>query len=343
MKVLFIGGTGNISTACARLAADKGIELSLLTRGRSSGRVPERARLVPGDIRNESQTADLLRNREFDAVVEWVAYRPEHVETDIALFRGKTRQYVFISSASVYQKPPGHYLITESTPRANPFWQYAHEKIACEDRLIRACQEEGFPVTIVRPSLTYGETWLPCAIGGHDYTLIDRIRRGKKVIVHGDGQSLWVMTHNTDFAKGLVGLLGNPAACGEQYHITSDEVLTWDRIYQTMGDAIGIQPDLIHIPSDFIASFDRRIGAGLVGDKAYSVVFDNSKIKRAVPGFAATVSFSEGIRRCLDWFDSDEKRKVISEGINQVMDRIVTSYQSALPSVDRQIVDRECR
>jgi nucleoside-diphosphate-sugar epimerase len=331
VRVLFIGGTGNISEACTRLALEKGIELTLLTRGQSSRPCPAGARLLSGDIRDLRQTTESLRSEEFDAVVEWVAYRPEHIETDIALFRGRIRQYIFISSATVYVKPPIHYLITETVPRFNPFWQYAREKIACEDRLIRAFREEDFPSTIVRPSLTYGETWLPCAIGGHDYTLIDRIKKGKKIIVHGDGQSLWVMTHNTDFAKGLIGLLGNPAACGEPYHITSDEVLTWDRIYQTMGEAVGIEPNLVHVPSELIARYDERIGAGLLGDKAYSVVFDNSKIKQAVPGFRASVSFAEGIRRCLEWFDSNERRRGVSNGMNVTMDHIIASYERALP------------
>ncbi|HYK89891.1 MAG TPA: SDR family oxidoreductase [Acidobacteriota bacterium] len=328
MKVLFIGGTGNISTACTRLALDKGIELSLFTRGLSPRFAPEGARIISGDIRDTHQAAQ-LKDLDFDTVVDWVAYTLEDVERDLSLFRGRIRQYIFISSASAYRKPPLHYLISESTPIANPFWQYARDKIACEERLNRAFREEGFPACVVRPSLTYGETWLPCAIGGHDYTLVDRMKRGKKAIVHGDGQSLWVMTHNSDFAKGIIGLFGNPRTLGEQYHITSDEVLSWDQIYRIIGRAAGVEPDLIHIPSDFVRLFDERIGAGLLGDKAYSVVFDNSKVKAAVPGFQATVSFEEGIKRCLDWFDSDPNRKAITAGTNQVMDRIIERYESA--------------
>jgi nucleoside-diphosphate-sugar epimerase len=326
MKVLFIGGTGNISAACARLALDKGIELSLFTRGRSTQPMPAGVDIIRGDIRDREQAAAALKNREFDAVVNWVAYEPGHVETDIALFRGKTRQYVFISSASAYQKPPAHYLITEATPLANPFWQYARDKIACEETLKRAYREDGFPATIVRPSLTYGETWIPCAVGGHDYTVVDRMRKGQKIVVHGDGQSLWTMTHNTDFAKGLIGLLGNPVSIGEHYHITSDEVLTWDRIYRTIGHAAGVEPDLIHIPSDFINLFDAKMGASLLGDKAYSVVCDNTKIKTAVPGFRATVSFAEGIKGSLAWFEADPGRKTVSEAANQMMDRIIQAY-----------------
>ncbi len=331
MKVLFVGGTGNISTACTRLALERGIELTLFNRGVSRAGSSPRAMLIHGDIRDTQKARALLQGREFDTVVDWVAFEPAHVEADIALFRGRTRQYVFVSSASAYQKPPESHLITEDTPLSNPFWEYSREKIACERILDRAFLESGFPVTIVRPSLTYGETWIPAAIGGHDYTLIDRMKRGKDVIVHGDGQSLWVLTHNTDFAKGLVGLLGCEAAIGEHYHITSDEVLTWDRIYRTMGAAAGVEPRLVHIPSELIRAYDARIGDGLLGDKAYSAVFDNTRIKRAVPGFEASVSFTQGIRACLDWFDADPARKTIDGRINRLMDGIVEAYRKAWP------------
>jgi len=331
MRVLFIGGTGNISTACTKLALERGIDISLFNRGISPGEVPRGANLIRGDIRDERQAALALGRLEFDAVVEWVAYEPSHIEIDINLFRGRTRQYVFISTASAYQKPPGHYLITEETPLSNPFWQYSRDKIACEELLDRVHRESGFPATIVRPSLTYGETWIPAAIGGHDYTLIDRMKKGKEIIVHGDGQSLWTLTHNTDFAKGLVGLLGRAEATGERYHITSDEVLTWDRIYRAIGRAAGIEPDLAHIPSELIHAFDARIGAGLLGDKAYSAIFDNSKIKRAVAGFRATVSFDEGIRKCLDWFEADPARKTVNEASNRLMDRMIEAYGKAWP------------
>ncbi len=331
MRVLFVGGTGNISSACARLALEKGIEITLFSRGLSSRASPPGARVIRGDIRDPRQAALALRGCEFDAVVDWVAYTPAHIKTDIDLFGGHTRQFVFISSASAYQKPPAHYLITEETPLSNPYWQYSRDKIACEVLLERAHQESGFPATMVRPSLTYGETWIPAAIGGHDYTLIDRMRRGKKIIVHGDGQSLWILTHNTDFAKGLVGLLGRPGTIGEHYHITSDEVLTWDRIYRAIAAAAGVEPDLIHIPSELINAFDSRIGAGLLGDKACSAVFDNSKIKRAVPEFKATVSFAEGIRKCLDWFEADSARKTVNEETNRLMDNIIDAYLKSWP------------
>ena len=331
MKVLFIGGTGNISTACTRLAAEKGIEILIFNRGQSLDSVRGQAQFIKGDIRDVASAADALKQHRFDVVVDWVVYQPQHIEADITLFAGRIRQYVFISSAAVYQKPPRHYLVTESTPLGNPFWQYGRDKIACEERLDRAHRDEGFPVTIVRPSLTYGETWIPCAVGGHDYTVVDRMRRGKKIIVHGDGQSLWTVTHNSDFAKGLIGLLGNERAIGEKYHITSGEVLTWDRIYKTIGAAAGVEPDLLHVPSEVIAAFDVRTGASLLGDKAYSLVYDNSKIKRTVPGFEATVSFAEGMRRSLAWFDADPGRRTVNDEANRLVDRIVERYRSAWP------------
>jgi nucleoside-diphosphate-sugar epimerase len=330
MKVLFIGGTGNISTACTRLAAERGIEIFLFNRGQSESSLQGQAQLIRGDIRDTASALEILRHSHFDVVVDWVAYKPEHIETDISLFAGRVRQYVFISSAAVYQKPPRHYLVTEATPMENPFWQYGRDKIACEERLDRACRDEGFPVTIVRPSLTYGETWIPCAVGGHDYTVVDRMRRGKKIIVHGDGQSLWTVTHNSDFAKGLIALLGNERTIGEKYHITSDEVLTWERIYKTIGAAAGVEPELLHVPSDVIAAFDARTGASLLGDKAYSIVYDNSKIKRAVPGFDATVSFAEGMRRSLAWFDADPRRRTVNDEANSLMDRIISAQLSAV-------------
>jgi nucleoside-diphosphate-sugar epimerase len=331
MRALFIGGTGNVSSACSRLALEQGIDLSLLTRGIGRERVAAGAHTIRGDVRDFVAVSKALAGGVWDVVVDFVAYLPEHVETDLELFRGRVGQYVFISSASVYQKPPASYVVTERTPLCNPFWQYARDKISCEERLWRAWREEGFPATVVRPSLTYGETWIPCAVGGHDFTVAERMKRGVGIIVHGDGQSLWTITHNSDFAKGLIGLMGKPEAVGEAYHITSDEVLTWDRIYQTIADAAGVEPELVHIPSEFIAAFDTRAGGSLLGDKAYSVVFDNSKIKGAVPGFAATVSFAEGIRRSLEWFWAEPARQKVNEEANRVMDRIVAAYRSALP------------
>src|SRR5215469_7553951 len=230
MKILFVGGTGVISTACTQLAVDRGMDLTVLNRGRQAADLPAGVEHLKLDMDDAAAVKACLAGRSFDAVVDWIAFEPAQVERDIALFRGRTRQYIFISSASVYQKPATHYLITESTPLANPHWDYSRNKIACEERLMKAYREEGFPATVVRPSLTYGETLIPLVLNSWadlSYTAVGRMLRGKKLVVPGDGSSLWVITHNTDFAKGFVGLLGNAQTIGHAFHITSDEVLTW--------------------------------------------------------------------------------------------------------------------
>jgi nucleoside-diphosphate-sugar epimerase len=329
MRVLFIGGTGIISTACTQLAVQRGIDLTLATRGRRAADLPPGVKTLTLDMDDASGAARALAGQTFDAVVDWIAFTPAQIERDLSLFCGRTGQYVFISSASAYQKPPRHYLITESTPLANPYWQYARDKIACEDRLMRAYREEDFPVTIVRPSLTYGETQITLAVNSWErsYTAVDRMRQGKKVIVPGDGSSLWVITHNTDFAKGLVGLLGHPQATGNAFHITTDEVMTWDQFYGIVGAAAGVEAQLIHIPSDFIgACLPDKLG-GLIGDKAVSVVFDNSKIKRFVPDFCATTRFAEGIRRTVSWFDADPARRQIDVDANARWDKLIAAYE----------------
>jgi nucleoside-diphosphate-sugar epimerase len=258
--------------------------------------------------------------------VDWVAYTPDDIARDLALFRDRTDQYVFISSASAYQKPPTDYLITESTPLYNPFWKYSQDKIACEDALLEAYRMTGFPVTIVRPSLTY-DPQLPIAIGGWGcYTLVDRLKRGRPIIVHGDGSSLWVVTHADDFAQGFLGLLGNDRAIGHAFHITSDEVLTWDQIYRTIADAVGVEPNIVHIASDFIVQVEPDMRGTLTGDKSWSAVFDNSKIKRFVPGFQARIPFHQGVRRTLSWFEADERRRRVDEQVNATMDRIISAY-----------------
>jgi nucleoside-diphosphate-sugar epimerase len=284
------------------------------------------------DTTDETAVAEALGNQVFDAVVDWVAFTPADVERDIRLFRGRARQFVFISSASAYQRPVGHYLITESTPLVNPYWQYSRDKIACEERLMKAYREEGFPITIVRPSLTYGETQIVLAVNSwqKSYTAVDRMRRGKKVIVPGDGSSLWVITHNSDFAEGLVGLLGHRQAIGHAFHITSDEVMTWDQFYSITARAAGVEAQIVHIPSDFIgACIPDEVGS-LTGDKAASVVFDNSKIKRFVPGYCAKTPFAEGIQRTIEWFDADPKRKEIDEDANASWDKLIQAYESGL-------------
>jgi len=333
MKVLFIGGTGIISSAVSKLAVEKSVELYMLNRGQRSEFVPKGAKVIKGDIRDAEGAAKVLKGREFDVVVDWIGFVPEHIETDIRLFAGKVSQYIFISTASAYQKPATHWLITESTPLANPYWQYSRDKIACEDRLMKEYRSGGFPITIVRPTLTYGLTMIPAAINswGKPWTIVDRIRKGKKIIVHGDGTSFWTVTHNSDLAKGFVGLLGNIQAIGHAFHITSDEVLTWNQIYETIGKAAGAEPKIVHIPSDFVAKFNADEGASLLGDKEWSSVFDNSKIKHFVPGYAATMPFAEGVRRSIEWFEADPKRCVVDKEYNQFMDRVIAAYEKALP------------
>ncbi|MGO9242242.1 MAG: SDR family oxidoreductase [Bryobacteraceae bacterium] len=338
MRVLFIGGTGIISSACTQLAAQRGLDLTVLTRGRHPAALPPGVHTLGADIDDPASAAAALASRSFDAVVDWIAYTPAHIERDLALFRGRTRQFVFISSASAYQKPATDYLITESTPLSNPFWQYSRDKIACEDLLLRAWRDDGFPATIVRPSLTYGDTSIPLVLNSwtRPYTVVDRMRRGLDVIVPGDGSSLWTITHNSDFALGLVGLLGHAQAIGHAFHITSDEVLTWNQFFRIVAAAAGAEPRLVHIPSDFIAAcLPDKLGT-LLGDKSNSSVFDNSKIKRFVPTFRATVPFSEGIRRSLAWFDADPARQEIDTELNAAFDKLLDAWHSATSNALRR-------
>ena len=335
MKALFIGGTGLISSACSELAVERGIELFILNRGRSDRHpVPKGAHLIAADIHGDPGTlATLLHGHRFDAVVDWIAFTPADIERDIQLFSGRTRQFIFISSASAYQKPPDHYLIAESTPLANPYWEYSRGKIACEERLMREYRDQGLPVTIVRPSLTYGPSQIPLCVGSwqHPYTVIDRMKKGRKIIVPGDGTSLWTLTWNGDFAKGLVGLLGCEQAVGHAFHITSDQVLTWNQIYREAGHAAGIEPALIHVPSDLIAAYDPTALGSLIGDKANSAVFDNGKIKRFVPDFVATVPWSEGVRRAIAWHEADPSRCTLDDRANRMWDTIIAAYERAWP------------
>ena len=303
MKILFVGGTGLISSACSALARRRGDELFLLNRSVSKiYPAPEGATVLQADVHmEEARAAELLAGHTFDAVVDWIAFHPDDIERDLRLFRGRTGQFVFISSASAYQKPPRSYLITEETPLENPLWDYSRNKIACEQRLMKAYAEEGFPVTIVRPSHTYGPHQIPFSVGSwkEPWTVIDRMQRGLPVVVAGDGSSLWVLTWNEDFARGFAGLLGNPAALGEAYGITSDEVLTWDQIHRETYLAMGLEPNIVHIPSDTIAQYWSHATGSLLGDKSNSVVFDNSKIKALVPDFKCEVTWAQGVQRAL--------------------------------------------
>lgn len=331
MKILYIGGTGNISISSVELALKQGIDVYLLNRGKSLIENPAGATVLTADINNPEQVHSVLKNHHFDVVVNWIVFKPEEILRDYELFKDITSQYIFISSASVYQKPPTHPVITESTPLFNPFWDYSQDKIACEELCNKLYREKGFPVTIVRPSHTY-RTVIPVAIGSWtDFTIIDRIRKGKPIVVHGDGSSLWTLTHSDDFAKGFNGLLGHQQAIGHSFHITSDELLTWNQIYDAVGEAAGAKPNIVHIASDYICKVADTMGqkwmwGNLHGDKTNSAIFDNTKIKTFVPGFTATIPFSVGIKQTIEWFEADPKRIFISEENNHFLDKVVGLY-----------------
>jgi len=332
VKVLFIGGTGNISTPVSRLAAEKGHELYLLNRGRRKAEISN-AKTIIGDIHKPEEVQKALEGMSFDCVVNWIAFTPDEITRDIELFAGKTNQYIFISSASAYQKPDTTPFITEHTPLANPHWDYSRNKIACEERLIAAYRENGFPGVIVRPSLTYGDQLIPLVINSWNksYTAIDRMKRGKKIIVPGDGTSLWTITHSDDFAKAFVGLIGHQQSIGQAFHITSDEVMCWDQFYLEAGKAVGVKPDIVHIPSDFIAKFAPWEEGSLHGDKAVSVIFDNSKVKRFVPDYCATITWAQGVRRAIAWYEEDPSRIEIDEGAEKLWDTIIEAYEKGYP------------
>ena len=324
-RVLFIGGSGVISSACSRLAVERGIDLHVLNRGTSTTRpLPEDATLHQADVRDPASVKEALGDLDFDAVVDWVAFTPDHVRTDVELFRGRTGQYVFISSASAYQTPPSRLPVRESTPLRNPYWQYSRDKIACEDVLTTAYREQGFPATVVRPSHTYDRTMVPFDGG---WTAVERMRQGRPIVIHGDGTSLWTLTHHVDFARGFVPLLGHPRTLGEAFHITSDDVLTWDQIAHTMAAAAGVEAQIVHVPSDAVAAEDAEWGAGLLGDKAHCMVFDNSKLRSVVPEYRATIPFEQGAREIVEWHDADASRRQVDAGIDAVMDRLVERYR----------------
>ncbi|MBW7454959.1 SDR family oxidoreductase [Paenibacillus sepulcri] len=335
MKVLFIGGTGLISSAASKLAIEKGFDLYLLTRGTRDQLAPEGTTVLHGDINNRAEMETLLNNQHFDVVVNWIIFEPDGIERDIQLFAGKTNQYIFISTAATYQRPPSYYILDESTPQHNPGWPYAVNKIACEERLVKEYREQGFPITIVRPSHTYGPTSIPFAIssGAHPWTLVDRILKGNKIIVPGDGTSLWTITHNTDFAKGLVGLLGNTQAIGQSFHITSDEVKTWDQYLTIIGQAVGAEPNIIHITSECISLAMPEFKSQLFGDTCNSYVLDNSKIKAFVPGYMATTRFEHGIRQSIAYFSEHPERQTVDVALNAKMDHLIAAYEAFLSKI----------
>ncbi len=336
MRILIIGGTGLISSACSELIAARGHELYILNRSVSSKyAIPQGATLLAGDIHgNPLKLESLLDGLRFDSVVDFLAFAIEDIERDLKLFKDRAGQFVFISSASAYQKPPGRYLIDENTPLENPFWDYSQDKIACEQLLMKAHRDRGFPVTIVRPSLTYGPSQIPFCVGSwaHPWTIVHRMMHGRKVIVPGDGTSLWVLTWNADFAKGLVGLLGDPRTIGEAFHITSDEVLTWDQIFLQAYRILDLEPNLIHVPSDLIAAYWPHATGSIIGDKGNSVVFDNAKVKRFVPDFKCEVSWAAGFRRAIQWHQSHPQFQTVDEEFNDMLDRLIVAQENAFPT-----------
>lgn len=324
MKVLFIGGTGVISSACADMASKNGLDLYLLNRGLTARPLPSGVKQIKADVRNPGEVRQALAGQQFDVVVNWIAFEPEHVSMDIEIFQGQIGQYIFISSASVYATPKS-YPVTEGHPIFNPYWVYSQKKIACEEVLNKALAD-GFPVTIVRPSHTYDRTMLP--ITGR-YTVVDRMKKGLPVIIHGDGTSLWTLTHHSDFARGFVPLLGLEKAIGEVFHITSDEWLSWNQIFEMIAVAFGTKVNPIHIPSDFINQIDPEWGAGLLGDKSVSMIFDNTKIKSVVPDYAAEISFEQGVKEIAHWFNEDSGRQTIDSKMNQTMDQIIKEFHGS--------------
>lgn len=336
MRYLFIGGTGNISYYVSKMLLEQGRdELYLLNRGIRKHDLAG-AKTIIADINKEPEKVrQAIADLEFDAVVNWIAFTPDQIERDIDLFSGKTRQYIFISSASAYQKPLPQPYVTESTPLVNPHWQYSRNKAVCEDMLTQALREQGFPMTIVRPSLTYGDGLIPLAFGSwrKPYTVAARMKAGKRVIVHGDGTSLWTVTHSEDFARGFVGLLGNSLSIGHAFHITSDEVLTWDQIYKEVAAAVGVEARIVHLPSDLIMEYSPGEEGNLLGDKAASVILDNTKVKHFVPGFKATISWAEGVRRALAWFEADPSRMEEDEEANALWDRMLEDYDALVAKI----------
>ncbi|WP_036910309.1 SDR family oxidoreductase [Prevotella sp. FD3004] len=334
MKILLIGGTGTISSAITRQLATSGHDLWLLNRGNRKDDVPAGVRQVICDINNEAEVLRQIGGTMFDAVCEFIGFLPSQVERDIRLFKGRTRQYVYISSASAYNKPARNHIITEGTSLANPYWQYSRDKIACEELLMKEYRENGFPVTIVRPSHTYCERAIPVSVHGSkgSWQVLKRMIEGKAVLVQGDGSSLWTLTWNEDFAKGFIGLLGNPKAIGEPFQIMSDESLTWNQIYQCVADALKVEFKPYYVASQFLAAVAPKeydFTGNLLGDKSTTVVFDCSKLKHAVPGYQATTRFDEGVRRCVAYILAHPELQIEDPEFDAWCDRVIEAQEKA--------------
>ena len=340
MKALFIGGTGTISTAIVKkLAEDPLWEVWLLNRGNRKDAVPEGVHQIVADVNDEASVAAKIEGVEFDVVSEFIGFTLEQVERDYRLFKGKTKQYIYISSASAYNKPAASYIITEGTTLANPHWEYSRNKIACEEFLMKKYREEGFPITIVRPSHTYDERNIPLGVHGTKgfYQVIKRMKEGKPVIIQGDGTSLWTATFNKDFAIGFTGLMMNRHAIGEAFQITGDETLTWNQIYQTIADALGVELNAYHVSSDYLSDVGDKYGfdfeGSLIGDKAVSVVFDNSKLKRAVPDMRTTIRFDQGVRIALDYVLSHPECQVEDPEFDAWCDKVINALEESKKSI----------
>lgn len=336
MRALFIGGTGTISSAITKQLLEKGCELYLLNRGTRNEDLPAGVNIMKADINDEVQVSKLIEKLEFDVVADFIAFKPAQVERDYRLFKGKTKQFIFISSASAYQTPLSDYRITEGTPLSNPYWEYSRNKIACEEYLMKQYRENGFPITIVRPSHTYSERSIPLGVHGSKGTwqVAKRMLENKPVIIHGDGTSLWTMTHNSDFAKGFIGLMGNIHAIGESVHITSDETVTWNQIYEVIADALGVKLNAVHVSSEFLAACSKEdYRGGLLGDKANSVVFDNSKLKRLVPEFVASTRFDQGIRQTIAYIIAHPEHQTEDKEFDSWCDKVIHALDAAVRNI----------
>lgn len=338
MKALFIGGTGTISSAITRLVAQTpGWELYLINRGNRNDELPEGVKTIVADINDEARVAEAIKDMQFDVVCDFIGFVTSQLERDYRLFRGKTRQYMYISSASAYQKPLSSPYIVEGTPLCNPHWEYSRNKIACEELLTRWYREEGFPITIIRPSHTYCERSLPVAIHGSkgSWQVLKRMLEGKPVIIPGDGTTLWTVTHNSDFAKAFVGLMGNKHAIGETFHITSDENLTWNQIHEIAAEALGVELKPYHVASDLLAAVLKQydMEGNLIGDKSNTVIFDNTKVKRAVPGFVATTRFDQGARMAVDHILKHPELQQEDPEFDAWCDRIIAALELAKESL----------